>query len=186
MKVIGLPGRTPETKEWMQQLLTATGFPEADIAHYSHWEREFEGEVDLPRWNSLVAHEAERLQGQSDCLVVAKSFGTLVAASAYGLTSFRPSAAIFIGTPLRNLSSEQLQLYGNVSNHVPALFIQQSLDPGGSYAELHAKVGTFSHAEGAEVPGTDHLYSDISKLVDVIKPWLAKTVPGDGSIAVSR
>jgi hypothetical protein len=177
MKVIGLPGRTPETKEWIQQLLTAAGFPEADIAHYSHWERQHEGEVDLPRWNSLVTQEAERLQGQSDCLVVAKSFGTLVAALAFELTSFRPSAAIFIGTPLRSLSSDQLQLYGNVANHVPLLFIQQSLDPGGSYAELHAKVRTFSHAGAAEVPGSDHLYSDISKLVDVIRPWLAKAMP---------
>jgi hypothetical protein len=71
-KVVGLTGRTRETKEWMQQLLTAAGLPEADIAHYSHWDREFEGEVDLARWHSLVAHEAERLKGQSDCLVVAK------------------------------------------------------------------------------------------------------------------
>jgi len=182
VKVFGLPGRNSETKEWMRELLTATGFPEAEIAHYRHWQHGFEGDVDLPRWNSLVTYEAERLRNRADCLVVAKSFGTLVAASAFGLTSFRPNAAIFIGTPLRNLSSEQSQLYGNLSNHVPALFIQQSLDPGGSYAELYARVEIFAHAEAAEVSGSDHLYGDISELANVIKPWLAKVVPVLGGV----
>lgn len=149
----------------MRALLVATGFPQAEIVRYRHWDHSVAPDV---------SYEAGRLRNRVARLVVAKSLGTLVAASAFGSCSFRPDAAILIGTPVRNLGAEHLRLYGNLADQVPTLFIQQTTDLVGSYADLCAKVRTFARAEVAEVPGSDHLYGDTSELVAVIKPWWAR------------
>ena len=162
MQVIGLPGRSRETKEWMQRLLASLGIAEPAIAHYRHWDSEIEADV---------SYEAERLQDQVPELVVAKSLATLIAASAFALYSFRPKAAILIGVPLCNFSPQQLQLLRHLSDQVPTLFVQQSADPGASFLELQSLVRDFGHAEAAQVSGDDHAYANISELVAAIDPW---------------
>ena len=90
MHVTALPGRRSETEAWLRSVLVAAGFPEAVVTRYRHWDTEVEANV---------AFEAARLANQSPPLVIAKSLGTVIAATAFCLHKFRPTGAVLIGTP---------------------------------------------------------------------------------------
>ena len=129
MHVTALPGRRSETEAWLRSVLVAAGFPEAVVTRYRHWDTEVEANV---------AFEAARLANQSPPLVIAKSLGTVIAATAFCLHKFRPTGAVLIGTPYAALESGDLRFLQQFSAAVETLFIQQSEDPGGSAAELAA------------------------------------------------
>lgn len=122
MHVTALPGRRSETEAWLRSVLVAAGFPEAVVTRYRHWDTEVEANV---------AFEAARLANQSPPIVIAKSLGTVIAATAFCLHNFRPTGAVFIGTPYAALESGDLRFLRQFSAAVETLFIQQSEDPGG-------------------------------------------------------
>lgn len=161
MQVTALPGRRSETESWLRGVLVASGFPEAVVTRYRHWDSEAE---------ASVAFEAGRLANQSSSLVIAKSFGTVVAATAFCLHSFRPAAAVLIGTPYSALESRELGFLRGFSAAVETLFIQQTEDPGGSAAEL-APTLHLARGEVVAVPGNDHMYSDSAALAAAILRW---------------
>ena len=152
----------------MRELFAAIGLGEPAIAHYRHWESDVEADI---------SYEAERLRDKVPDLVVAKSLGTLIAVSAYCLHSFQPRTAVLIGVPLCNFSKQQLQLLQRFSDRIPTLFVQQSADPGASYAELQSLVRTFARSEAAEISGDDHAYTNTAELVEAISTWWAKVNP---------
>jgi hypothetical protein len=161
MQVVALPGRRIETGGWLKSVLVTAGFPESDVIRYRHWTTDDE---------ASVAFEATRLANQSPELVIAKSLGTVIAATAFCLHGFRPAAAVLIGTPYAAIESNDLQCLQRFAAGVLTLFIQQSDDPGGSAARLHAVLGIASDGVVA-VPGNDHLYSDTNALGAIIRRW---------------
>jgi hypothetical protein len=161
MHVVALPGRRIETEAWLRSLLVAAGFPESDVIRYRHWVTDAE---------ASVAFEAECLAKQSPEFVIAKSLGTVIAATAFCLHEFRPTAAVLIGTPYSAIESSDLQLLQRFAAGVETLFIQQTEDPGGSAARLHTALNVSSN-DVAAVPGDDHLYSDTAALVAIIQRW---------------
>ena len=167
MNVTALPGRRSETEAWLRSVLVAAGFPEAVVTRYRHWDTEIE---------ASVAFEAARLANQSPPLVIAKSLGTVIAATAFCLHKFRPAAAVLIGTPYAALESSDLRFLQQFSAAVKTLFIQQSEDPGGSAAELAAALH-LACGEVVAIPGDDHMYSDSTALAGVIRRW-SKQEPG--------
>jgi alpha-beta hydrolase superfamily lysophospholipase len=84
----------------LKSVLVATGFPEAVVTRYRHWDIEVE---------ASVAFEAAQLANQSPPLVIAKSLGTVIAATAFCLHQFRPAAAVLIGTPYAALEIGDLR-----------------------------------------------------------------------------
>lgn len=83
MQVTALPGRRSETEAWLRSLLVAAELPDAGIVRYRHWDTNVE--VSAP-------FEAARLANQAPQLVIAKSLGTVVAATAFfAFTSSAPS-----------------------------------------------------------------------------------------------
>lgn len=165
MKILGLPGVIPETNKWMQELFQALDANSFDsrIQEYRHWSDNSDVDTD---------HEACCLKQSLVDLVIAKSLGTFVSTYAFDTYNFRPLRAVFIGSPIRRHSSNNFELLSKFVKSVPTLFIQQTLDFNGSYNELSKTVHAFSNAEIIEVPGDDHVYSNIDELQRIIHPML--------------
>lgn len=161
MHVTALPGRRSETGVWLRSFLVAAGLPEAGVVRYRHWDTDFEASVPF---------EAARLANQSPQLVIAKSLGTVIAATAFCLHEFRPAAAVLLGTPYAALGSGDLHFLQLFAAGVETLFIQQSEDPGGSAGQLPAAL-RLARGEVAAVPGNDHLYSDTTALAAILRRW---------------
>lgn len=164
MNVIALPGRRKETEPWLRDLLLAAGLPDTGVVRYRHWDSDAEASVSF---------EADRLCNQTPQLVVAKSLGTVIAATAFAGQGFRPDAAVLIGTPFQAVAAEDLSLLHDFARGVETLFIQQIEDPGGSATELPTAL-CLSRGQLAAVPGNDHLYLDIPALVEVLRPWVGR------------
>jgi len=161
MQVIALPGRRVETEVWLKSLLAAAGFPKADLTRYRHWDSDAE---------ASVAFEAARLIGQSPNLVIAKSFGTVVAATAFCVHGFRPATAVLIGTPYAAVDRNDLTFLQRFAAGTKTLFIQQDQDPGGSAVALHGALSIAADTV-ATVPGDDHIYSDTAALAAIVQRW---------------
>ena len=159
MQVVALPGRRIETEAWLKSLLAAAGIPKADLIRYRHWDSDAE---------ASIAFEAKRLEGQSPNLVVAKSFGTIVAATAFCLHGFRPAAAVLIGTPYAAMDGSDLTFLQRFAAATETLFIQQAQDPGGPAAALHTALGVAAGTVES-VPGDDHIYSDTTALAAIVQ-----------------
>jgi hypothetical protein len=164
MQVVALPGRRSETEPWLRDLLLAAGLPDSGVVRYRHWNSDAEASVSF---------EAALLSNQAPQLVVAKSLGTVIAATAFGHHGFRPAAAVLVGTPFQAIAAEDLRLLQKFAGGVETLFIQQTEDPGGSAAELHDAL-QLTRGQVVAVPGSDHLYSDTSALVNALRPWAAQ------------
>lgn len=163
MKLIGLPGRNPETEAWMGAITgsLSLGQSATEVAHYLHWDNA--GDPDVPG-------EAARLTIGTDDVVIAKSMGTMVLMAAYRGGTV-PSRAVFIGTPISAYPDDARALLGEFAGRVPSLFIQQNRDVTGSFADVAAVVGGASLASLAEIEGEDHVYADTGALKDLIDEW---------------
>ncbi len=171
MRLIGLPGRNPETEAWMTRLLEKLHVGQTDrwVAHYLHWEREREGEREGERELDVdVQAEAARLEISASDFVVAKSLGTMIAL-ANAQASQYPARAVFIGTPLRGYADSQRAALQDLSSRTRALYIQQSADFTGSYEELRDLLP--ASATSVEVAGDDHVYADVDDLAAIINAW---------------
>ena len=158
MLITALPGRNVETEAWLKSVLIAAKYPDAEVTRYRHWETNAEASVAL---------EASRLVNQSPQLVIAKSLGTIIAATAFCLHEFRPTIAVLIGTPYISLKSNEVQFLRRFAAGVDTLFIQQAQDPGGS-ADLLSAALQLTRGKVIEVSGNDHLYSDTSVFASIL------------------
>jgi|GEM_PF-2598789 len=163
MQVVALPGRRSETESWLRQLLLAAGLHDAVVVRYRHWDSDVEARVPF---------EAARLAEQAPQLVVAKSLGTVIAATAFAHHGFRPAAAVLIGTPFEAIDADALDLLRQFACGVETLFIQQREDPGGAADQLLEAL-QLTRGRVAAVAGNDHLYLDTAALVDAMRPLIA-------------
>jgi len=163
MKILGIPGVKIETKEWMQNLLAALGGNsfESKVHPYRHWSENIEVDID---------HEASCLKDISVDLVIAKSLGTLITTHAFASFNFKPKIAVFIGSPLKRHGFDNFGLLKSFVESVPTHFIQQTSDFNGSFEQLKYFVQPYHKAIVTEVPGDDHIYSDIDRLQKIIQP----------------
>lgn len=163
MKLIGLPGRNPETAGWMQTLIDSLvlGQTSAEAARYRHWE---------DGGNPDVAHEAAQLNLAPDDVVVAKSMGTMVLLACARSGSV-PARAVFIGTPIGSYPAPMFEDLQALANTVPSLFIQQTSDFTGGFEAVKSVVGEAACASLAEVAGEDHVYADTAELKAIIEAW---------------
>ncbi len=165
MKLIGLPGRNQETEAWLRELFGLLALGDCEVVRYRHWSADAEPDV---------THEAEGLRNRTADLVIAKSMGTIVTTAAHSACSFRPSRAVLIGSPVAHLAPEMLARYRDLAEQIPTLFIQQSADFTGTFAQLMRIVGDCKRSDAYEVPGADHVYSDTAELASIIRAWLGR------------
>ena len=166
MKIIGLPGRNKETEGWLRQLLASLALGEAEVVRYRHWTDDTDPNI---------THETEALRGRAVNLVVAKSMGTIVATTAYLSASFRPARAVLIGSPVAELTHELRALYRGFAEEISTLFIQQTADFTGTFAQLEAIVQGCAHTRLVEVPGKDHGYGDTVAVASIIASWIGRS-----------
>ncbi|MFA6313994.1 MAG: hypothetical protein WCV99_18855 [Sterolibacterium sp.] len=166
MNVIALPGRNQQTESWLRSVLLEAELPVDGMLRYRHWDSAVDADVDF---------EAERLANQTPALVIAKSLGTVIAATAFCLHQFRPQGVILIGTPYGALTPEVLVRIRQLALGAETLFIQQTEDPGGPASQI-ATTLQLSRSEVVSVPGDDHLYTDIAALAVIIKRWKNKAL----------
>ena len=117
-----------------------------------------------------MEHEASLLSGLKPTVLVAKSFGTHVAALAHEQRNFKPGVAILIGTPFAPMTEQELNRFQVFASSQPTLFIQQEADPGGSAASLAGAL-RLNDATISAVPGNDHLYSNVNELAKIVLGW---------------
>jgi hypothetical protein len=146
----------------MRALLADLGALDAAIQRYGFWAGDHANPDVEPEARIAAASGADR--------VLALSIGTLVAMIARRTHGFRPSACIFVGTPVKRLHAEGLLgLLAEQAAAAPTLFIQQTADPTGSFAELAATLP--EAAAACEVPGADHAYTDTRALAALVAGW---------------
>jgi hypothetical protein len=169
LNLIGLPGRDQQTERWLQKLLASLAVAPRTtrVLHYRHWDSD--GAPD-------PTGEAARAGITAGDLVIAKSMGTLVLAQSC-LQGLRPRAAVLIGVPVRHVEAEVRGALQALANECACLFIQQTNDFTGPFAEL-ASLLDCSAATLVEVPGEDHVYADTDELQSIINSWLHDAVPG--------
>jgi hypothetical protein len=150
----------------MQALLAALGLGQAPIQTYEFWR-----EADHP--NPDIGPEVAVAATSGADLVVAKSIGTQVAMLACRDHGLAASACVFLATPLRRF--EALGLVPLLETHcaaVDTLFVQQTADYNGAFADVARIVGRYPRCRIAEVPGDDHLYEDIEPIAPIVRAWL--------------
>lgn len=173
MRILGLAGRKRATYAHLNALLKTLdlGAAEVTLQRYGFWE----GASDDP--NPDVAQEAQIAAQSGADFVVAKSIGTLVALLAHAQFGFRPVRAVFIGLPLHRYRTEdRLGALAQFTAGVRTLFIQQTGDVNGGFAELAAALAGNERCSLAEVPGNDHMYTDSARLKRCIENWYARAV----------
>jgi len=163
MPAVALSGRSPNTAPWMLSVLRLVGLPDDRLVQYRHWSNHQEASLE---------HEASLLCGLAPALVIAKSFGTNVAALAHENGAFAPNAAVLIGTPFSPMNEQELTRLRSFAGRQPTLFIQQEFDPGGG-AALLSEVVRANTATIAAVAGNDHLYNNVEELARTILGWPA-------------
>lgn len=167
MKLLGLPGRLESTHVQMVDLVNTVrlGQSRTSVQTYGFWTG---GDSSDPN----IAPEAEIAALSGADVVFAKSIGTLVAMLAADRHGFSPEKCVFLGTPLRRMKAKgELELLRSYCRRTPTLFIQQTDDATGGWAELAAFVAPWSSC--VELAGDDHLYADAAGLAAVIEAWVA-------------
>jgi len=162
LRILGLPGRLPETAPRIEALGLALA-DQVEVQRYAAWPGD-----PIPD----EAAEAARAARHSPDLVIAMSFGCLVAMAARETHGLNAEAYVFMGAPVRRLAVEgRLRLLARQAQAAPTLFIQQTDDFTGPYRELLAALPPDAVAH--EVPGADHVYDAAGGLAEVIARWRA-------------
>lgn len=169
MKILGLPGINPATGSWMQQLLGSVDLGQSDIKiqQYQCWSR--------PGSGLNLEYEAEVSGQTAPDLVIAKSIGTRVVLYAFARELLQANGYVFIGVPLRGFSGDEILSLKNFCASVPVLLIQQTDDKAGSYSNLVSVITADATCKIVDVPGSDHVYSDIGLLKKIIESWHYET-----------
>lgn len=167
MRLLGLPGRKASTLTQMTDLVGRLAGVQAEVRSYGFWAGSDEPDPD-------VEPEALAVADSGAELLVCKSIGTLIAVLARERHGFTAKSYVFIGSPLRRFEAGGLtDVLRRQAHAAPTLFIQQTADFNGPYADLAAVVANAPFATLAEVPGDDHHYSDTARLAQVIETWRA-------------
>ena len=166
MKILNLPGINPITEQWMKNLsnILDLGQTTAKVQKYQCW--------NIPGSGFDLEVEIGKAEKEHADVIIAKSIGTVLALNGYQRGLFTARRYIFIGTPIRGLKDREKNILRVlVTGAIPVLFIQQSDDRAGNIHELRKLVVATASVTVMEIPGDDHMYSDIHQLKSIIEKW---------------
>ena len=166
MHLYCLPGRDKANFDWMRNLAKGINydFSSKKIHKYSFWKNQsnLNPEIEINKINLIKPD-----------FIIAKSLGSVLASMAIFNNLITPKYLVLIGVPHKVLGSEQLLWIKHLKNyHGEILFIQQESDVSGSYNGLTEIIESSRHRY-EKVNGSDHKYSNVTQLQDIIHGWLA-------------
>lgn len=169
MKTITLPGYSLSNREWAEEIKKRIG--NVQVHEWKHW-------VTGEQKDFSVKNEVEKVSqevGESKVNIIAKSIGTLVAASLIKEIAGQIKKTILCGIPTAFLKDNDLEnkSYFNLKNLNPKniLVIQNSQDPLATYdqiKEMFSKINP--EIKVLEKNREDHnypYYSDFEKFLSV-------------------
>ena len=167
MNILGLPGKNSATGPWMEEILSQIDLPEdtRNTQYYKAWQ-EAGSEID-----EVV--ELDLAAGFDPNLIVAKSMGSILTLIGVGAGKLKPTACVLIGVPVNGLlETEKSVLQNWQDTGISLLCIQQTSDVTGTYEQLEDLA---PEANGlvtlVEIAGSDHVYSDVPELTQIINKW---------------
>ena len=166
MKILGLPGQNQSTFHWMQEILGTiqTENLTTSTQSYKFW--------DQPGSALDEALEIGRASEFNPDLIVAKSLGTIITLLGISQGKVSPRYCVYIGIPVSSVDESVIEiLSGDHATGIVSLFIQQSHDRTGGYSQLCDLLPVRRNFTTVEVPGEDHVYSDVLELGKIINGW---------------
>ncbi len=166
MKLLIFPGNSLANKVWADgaYLAFAGEFSQRYRHYYSHWES---GEP-LINFETELAKLASQIKPDEECVVLAKSAGSLLALMAIGRGMFKAKKCVFVGLPLKLVREENVRLEQALTSYtLPTIIIQNLNDPVATFEEVKnylAQLGKPNFTILA-TPAADHKYLDF----DLIK-----------------
>jgi hypothetical protein len=159
MDLLILPGYKADILSWaldMQRRL-AGHFDAAYVHQYKHWET---GDEEFA-WDYELDQIAAHLEGVDDFGILALSIGTMLALKGVHERGWQPRFCVFMGTSVAPPEDPQYDLDLFAREYAaPTLFVQQTNDPAGSFADLKALFAGHPCAQFVETEGDDHWYAD--------------------------
>jgi pimeloyl-ACP methyl ester carboxylesterase len=177
MDLLVLPGNSPITGPWAAAVRDALAprFGRSLVHEYAHWQhgegRGLAPELELQRLRDPLA-------GLSEVVLFGKSAGALLALLAVDRKLVAPVGCIFVGFPTKRAPGIDIERVLRLDTP-PTLFVQQTADPGLSFAELQRWLRGLggTNRSLAEVPGDDHVYGDVELLSRIASGWLDSLRP---------
>lgn len=168
MKLLLLPGNSPDHKTWIHELeeLFIPNFKDVVAIEYENWKSEHARIVDL----GVEIEKLKTITGEwGEYCIFAKSVGVALTIKAIREGVLKPSKCIFVGTPVLWTRENNIDLDSwIVGFSIPTLFIQQELDPCMPSPQLKQflidkKVANYKYIE---VGGDNHKYANTQQLVN--------------------
>ncbi len=173
MKLIIVPGNSPNHKEWAEKAKEEIGslFDATQILYYSHWETEnpiLDFDLELEKLVQLT-------EGLDDYIIFAKSAGTILTMRGVQEGKLHPQKCLFLGIPIVWANEKGFPVKDWIENFSTATrIIQQEFDRTCSVQDLEKALEDYhiSNYTLRVVPGSDHDYSDWELLLDEISALL--------------
>jgi len=172
MKIIILPGNSKSNKEWADNsekfFLTSDTTSKRYKQYYSHWDNDgvLDLDIELEKLSKEVAEK-------DDCIVFAKSAGTILTINAVTSGLFKPLKCIFVGMPISLDDEGSIDAIKKLESFdVPTLVIQKTSDPVSSFSTVQKVVERFPNIKLVEIPGDDHKYDDFELINGLVEEFL--------------
>jgi predicted alpha/beta-hydrolase family hydrolase len=149
----------------------APPFDKVNIQKYLHWQ---DREPDMDFDWEVEALDAVLEGPKKPDVIIARCMGGLVTLKSLYEGAPAPDACIFVGLPYDWFHKKRPIDRWLDALEVPSLFIQQEDDRAGSYETVQDAVDAAYKRDTVvwPVPGEDHLYKDIPRVVSLINTFL--------------
>ncbi len=183
MKIVLLPGYDQSNIDWLAhaQYELLPNIPNKQLVHYQHWG---DSSVSFNPQNELQRIVQQCGDG-SETLLIAKSVGILLTLVANCNRLYRPDAAIFLGTPVKEnhidfLNESFTELVRRTD--FPILFVQQLSDRLCTYANLEKMLSRCSkwNILIESITGGDHGYSQFDEIGVLTSGWFESLKKSQG------
>ena len=161
MKLIILPGNSKSNREWNQKAseVLKSYFPERYIQDYSHWDSDtdiLDFEVEAKKLSDNI--------GTEECMIFAKSAGSLLAAYCISKNLIKPKKSVFLGLPVLWAKEHGFEIDKWFQGYeVPTVILQNANDPIASFDVMKSFIDTLDIKQSIDLiklDGDDHKYDD--------------------------
>jgi len=176
VNILLLAGASKKNISWIMKLrdeLLEIQKYSVSVFNYTHWKDG--GEIDILEEAKELS---EYLSTNDVSVVIAKSAGSLVTATANMYTGASLKKAIFIGFPLEYARERCIDYETLLQKfQTPTLYIQAAGDPMGSYDRVHLMTKNLENTIAKRIERNDHNYKDIPTLIKLILSYINDSSP---------